>query len=135
MSQAVVYNGVAYLAGQVALDKPGASVTDQTKNILDRIDKYLADAGTDKSKLVWAQIWISDMDTFAEMNAVWDAWVSARQHARPRLHGSTARHPRLHRRNHGDGRRLNGRTSTQTCRAPAPVRVQARANTRSANFG
>lgn len=76
MSQAVVHNGVAYLAGQVAFDKPGASVTEQTRNILDRIDKYLADAGTDKSKLLWAQIWISDMDTFAEMNAVWDAWVS-----------------------------------------------------------
>ena len=76
MSQAVVHNGTVYLAGQVAFDKPGASVTEQTQNILDRIDKYLAAAGTDKSKLLAAEIWISDMDTFAEMNAVWDAWVS-----------------------------------------------------------
>lgn len=76
MSQAVVHNGTAYLAGQVAFDKPGASVAEQTQNILDRIDRFLAEAGTDKSKILSAQLWISDMDTFAEMNAVWDAWVS-----------------------------------------------------------
>lgn len=76
MSQAVVHNGIAYLAGQVATDKPGASVAEQTQNILDRIDKYLAASGTDKSKLLSAEIWITDMDTFNEMNEVWDAWVS-----------------------------------------------------------
>jgi len=76
MSQAVVHNGIAYLAGQVATDKPGASVAEQTQNVLDRIDKYLAASGTDKSKLLSAEIWITDMDTFNEMNEVWDAWVS-----------------------------------------------------------
>lgn len=76
MSQAVVHNGVVYLAGQAALDKEGASVTEQTQNILERIDALLAQAGTDKSKLLSAQIWITDMRDFGEMNAVWDAWVA-----------------------------------------------------------
>ena len=76
MSQAVVYNGIAFLAGQVAADKPGASVAEQTKNILDRIDGLLKEAGTDKSKLLTANIWLADIGSFAEMNGVWDAWVS-----------------------------------------------------------
>ncbi len=75
MSQAVVHNGTAYLAGQVAFDKAGASVAEQTQNILDRIDKYLAASGTDKTKVLAAEIWLSDISTFDEMNAVWDAWV------------------------------------------------------------
>jgi enamine deaminase RidA (YjgF/YER057c/UK114 family) len=76
MSQAVVHNGIAYLAGQVALDKPGASVADQTAAILARIDGLLAEAGTDKSKLLTASIWLSDIKTFDEMNGVWDKWIS-----------------------------------------------------------
>ncbi len=76
MSQAVVYNGTATLAGQVALDAPGTSVTDQTKAILKRIDTVLAAAGTDKTKLISATIWLADIANFAEMNAVWDAWVA-----------------------------------------------------------
>lgn len=76
MSQAVVYNGIAFLAGQVAADKAGFPVADQTKNILERIDALLAEAGTDKSKLLTANIWLADIGSFAEMNAVWDAWVS-----------------------------------------------------------
>ena len=76
MSQAVIHGDTVYLAGQVALDAPGASATDQTKNILDRIDALLAEAGSDKSKLITATIWLSDMSDFNEMNAVWDAWVA-----------------------------------------------------------
>jgi len=76
MSQAVIHNGTVYLAGQVAFDKAGASVREQTQNILERIDRYLAEAGTDKSRLLSAQIWLSDISTFNEMNEVWDAWVS-----------------------------------------------------------
>lgn len=76
MSQAVVHNGIAFLAGQVAADKAGASVAEQTKNILDRIDALLAEAGTDKSRLLTANIWLADIGSFAEMNGVWDAWVS-----------------------------------------------------------
>ena len=76
MSQTVVHGNTVYTAGQVAKDAPGASVTDQTKNILEAIDRLLSEAGTDNSKLLSATIWISDMSTFNEMNAVWDAWVS-----------------------------------------------------------
>lgn len=76
MSQAVVHGDTVYTAGQVALDKPGASVTDQTRNILERLDALLAEAGSDKSKLLTATIWLADIDEFAEMNAVWDAWVA-----------------------------------------------------------
>jgi enamine deaminase RidA (YjgF/YER057c/UK114 family) len=76
MSQAVIHGDTVYLAGQVALAAPGGSVTDQTKNILDRIDAVLGEAGSDKSKLITASIWLSDMGDFNEMNAVWDAWVT-----------------------------------------------------------
>lgn len=73
MSQAVIHNGTVYLAGQVGA--PGAPVTDQTKAILSEVDRLLAEAGTDKTKLLYVQIWLADMADFAEMNAVWDAWV------------------------------------------------------------
>lgn len=76
MSQAVIHGGVVYLAGQVASNAKGQSVADQAKDILAAIDTLLAEAGTDKSKLLSAQIWLTDMGTFAEMNSVWDAWVS-----------------------------------------------------------
>ena len=75
MSQVVVHGDTVYLAGQVAVDKPGAATAEQTKNILDRIDGYLAEAGTHKSNLLSATIWITDMAEFGEMNSVWDAWV------------------------------------------------------------
>jgi len=73
MSQAVIANGFVFLAGQVG--EPGTSVTDQTTAILNQIDALLAQAGTDKTRIVSAQIWMADMADFAEMNAVWDAWV------------------------------------------------------------
>lgn len=76
MSQAVIHGDTVYLAGQVALDAPGASVTEQTKNIVERIDRFLAEAGSGKSNLLTATIWLTDMATFSEMNAVWDAWVA-----------------------------------------------------------
>lgn len=75
MSQAVVHSGTVYLAGQVALDNAGKSVTEQTREILGRIDTLLATVGSDKSKLLSATIWLADIATFAEMNAVWDGWV------------------------------------------------------------
>lgn len=77
MSQAVKNAGVVYLAGQVAQRAPSASVGDQTADILARIDELLAEAGTDKSQALSATIWLSEMSTFAEMNAVWDGWVDA----------------------------------------------------------
>lgn len=76
MSKAVVHGNTVYLAGIVANEPKGKSMTEQTKDILGQIDGFLAKAGTDKSKLLTANIWITDMANFAEMNAVWDAWVS-----------------------------------------------------------
>ena len=75
MSQAVAHGNTVYLAGQVA-DDPVPSVTEQTRQILARIDRLLKDAGTDKSRLLSANIWLADIGRFAEMNAIWDAWVS-----------------------------------------------------------
>jgi enamine deaminase RidA (YjgF/YER057c/UK114 family) len=72
MSQAVIHNKIVYLAGQVA---PGANVTIQTREILATIDALLAEAHTDKSRLLTATIWLTDMATFAEMNNVWQSWV------------------------------------------------------------
>jgi enamine deaminase RidA (YjgF/YER057c/UK114 family) len=74
MSQAVVHNKTVYLAGQVA---SGASVAAQTRDILATIDALLKEAGTDKSRLLSATIWLTDMATFAEMNGVWQSWVVA----------------------------------------------------------
>ena len=76
MSQVVVHGNTVYLAGVVARNNSGKSVTEQTKEILSTIDGYLAKAGTDKSKLLTADFWITDMADFNEMNAVWDGWVS-----------------------------------------------------------
>lgn len=76
MSQAVVHGDTVYLAGQVALNAPGASVREQTLDILASTDALLAEAGTDKSKLLSATIWLANIGDFAEMNEVWDAWVS-----------------------------------------------------------
>jgi len=76
MSQAVVYGNIAFLAGQVAANAPGASVAEQTKDILAGADKLFSEAGTDKTKLLSATIWITDMATFNEMNEIWDAWVA-----------------------------------------------------------
>jgi enamine deaminase RidA (YjgF/YER057c/UK114 family) len=75
MSQAVIHNGVVYVAGQVAADASGASVKDQTRNILERTDKLLAAAGTDKRKLLQVTVWLADIRTFDEMNSVWEKWV------------------------------------------------------------
>jgi len=74
MSQVVIHNGVAYLAGQVGTE--GASVRQQTEDTLASIDALLAEAGTDKTRLLTTQIWLADMADFAEMNEVWDAWVA-----------------------------------------------------------
>lgn len=75
MSQCVVHGDTVYTAGQVAQTAGGESVTRQTEVILEQIDALLAEAGTDKTRILSATIWINTMDDFAEMNAVWDAWV------------------------------------------------------------
>jgi enamine deaminase RidA (YjgF/YER057c/UK114 family) len=76
MSGAVVHGNTVYLAGQVANSTAGQSVAEQTKEILSIIDGLLAEAGTDKSKLLMVNIWLTDMAMFQEMNGVWDSWVA-----------------------------------------------------------
>jgi enamine deaminase RidA (YjgF/YER057c/UK114 family) len=76
MSQAVVHNGTVYMAGVVAGDAT-AGVKGQTEQILASIDRVLALAGSDKSKILKANIWLSNIADFALMNEAWDAWVPA----------------------------------------------------------
>jgi enamine deaminase RidA (YjgF/YER057c/UK114 family) len=73
MSEAVIHGNTVYLAGQVGA--PGESVANQTKAVLASIESLLARAGSDKSKILMATIWLADIHDFAEMNSVWDAWV------------------------------------------------------------
>jgi enamine deaminase RidA (YjgF/YER057c/UK114 family) len=73
MCQAVVHGGMVYLAGQVGA--PGESVTAQTQAVLQQIDRLMAEAGSDKSRILTATIWLADIGDFAQMNAVWDTWV------------------------------------------------------------
>jgi len=74
MSQAVVHGDTVYLAGQVA-DDPTADVRGQTVQVLASIDRLLAAAGSDKTRILSATIYLADIGTFAQMNAAWDAWV------------------------------------------------------------
>jgi len=71
-----VHGNTIYLAGQVAED-PSADVTGQTRQILASIDRLLAAAGSDKTRILSATIYLADIDTFAQMNSAWDAWVPA----------------------------------------------------------
>ncbi len=77
MSQAVVHGDTVYLAGQVADQAKGKSVGEQTREILAAIDRLLAEAGADKTKILSATIYLADIATFPEMNAIWDSWVPA----------------------------------------------------------
>ena len=72
MSKIVTHNDTVYLCGQVGA---GDSVTEQTTDCLNRIDALLAEAGSGRAHILQAIIWLSDMKHFAEMNAIWDAWV------------------------------------------------------------
>jgi enamine deaminase RidA (YjgF/YER057c/UK114 family) len=74
MAQAVVHGNSVYLAGQVA-DDPSADVAGQTRQVLASIDRLLAAAGSDKTRILSATIYLADIGTFAQMNSEWDAWV------------------------------------------------------------
>ena len=74
LSECVVHNGVAYLAGEVP-DDGTKDIGGQTEEVLAKIDKLLKQVGSDKSKLLSAQIFLPDMKDFAGMNAVWEKWV------------------------------------------------------------
>lgn len=75
MSEAVAYNGIVWVAGQ--LGEPNGTVASQMEQALAAVDAALAKAGTDKTRILSAQIWLADISTFAEMNSVWDKWVPA----------------------------------------------------------
>lgn len=75
LSDMAVYNGVAWLAGQVP-DDPTLDMEGQTRQVLATIDRLLAEAGTDKSRILMAQIFVANMTEYAAMNKAWDAWVA-----------------------------------------------------------
>jgi enamine deaminase RidA (YjgF/YER057c/UK114 family) len=74
MSEAVVHSDTIYLAGQIGA--PGENVTVQTQAVVAEIDALLKQTGSDKDHLLMAQIWLADINDFAEMNEVWDAWIA-----------------------------------------------------------
>src|SRR5258706_8172211 len=74
LSQAVVHGDTVYVAGTVANDT-GADAKGQTQQILAQIDALLAQAGSDKSRILWANVWVASMADFAAMNVAWEAWI------------------------------------------------------------
>ena len=74
MSQIVIHNDIIYLAGQVG--NPGDGVAEQTKTSLKSVESLLNEAGSDKTRILQATIWLDDMADFAEMNEIWDAWIT-----------------------------------------------------------
>jgi hypothetical protein len=107
MSRCVVRDNTVYLAGLTASDAT-QDIKGQTKQILDKIDGYLAQAGTSKSNLLSANLWIKDMALFADMNSVWNAWVDP-ENPPARLRESRHGAPGDPRRNHGDRRQVTRR--------------------------
>lgn len=75
LSETAVHNGTVYLAGQIA-DDGTKDIGGQMQEVLGMVDRLLAEAGSDKSRILMAQIYLADMADFDGMNAVWDAWVT-----------------------------------------------------------
>ena len=136
MSEAVIHNGMVYLAGMVAETTVGKSVKEQTKDILSQIDDVLKQAGSDKTKIVKANIWLTDIKTWAEMNEAWDAWVVTGPDAGARHGRIEARGPRPRCRDHGRSgdlvrathpwrRTRDRRLSNRAAGGLQPERVQA----------
>jgi len=74
LSEVTIHNGTVYLAGQIASDNK-ADIVGQTREVLASIDRLLAEAGSDKTRILSTQIFITDMANFPAMNTVWDTWV------------------------------------------------------------
>jgi enamine deaminase RidA (YjgF/YER057c/UK114 family) len=74
LSQAVVHGDTVYVAGQVASDT-SADAAGQTRQILNQIEALLAQGGSDKAKILWANVWLADMGDYAAMNGEWEAWI------------------------------------------------------------
>ena len=75
-SDAVIHGNTVYLSGHVPEASKGQDITAQTRDVLAQIDETLRDCGTDKTKILTATIYLTDMENFAGMNAVWDQWVA-----------------------------------------------------------
>ncbi len=75
LSQCVKHGSTVYIAGQVPLQTRGKSITEQTTEVLQSLEKYLLSSGSDKDHMLYATVWLSDLKDFAEFNAVWDVWV------------------------------------------------------------
>ncbi len=75
LSRIVTYNGLVYLCGQVANDY-SADITEQTRQTLARIDEHLAEAGTDKTRMLAATVYVKHREDISAMNAVWNDWLS-----------------------------------------------------------
>jgi enamine deaminase RidA (YjgF/YER057c/UK114 family) len=74
LSEVAIHNGTVYLAGQIAADT-SQDIVGQTREVLGHVDRLLAEAGSDKSRILSTQIYITDMANFPAMNTVWEAWV------------------------------------------------------------
>lgn len=83
MSEAAVFQGLVFLAGQVADQAPEADIAGQTREVLGHVERLLREAGSDKSGIVQCQIFLRDIADIAAMNAVWDDWIPA-GHTPPR---------------------------------------------------
>ncbi len=78
LSETAIYNGTVYLAGQVA-ENTTNNIDGQTREVLGRIDRLLAEAGSDKTRILMCQIFLADIKDFVTMNTVWNEWVAAGQ--------------------------------------------------------
>jgi enamine deaminase RidA (YjgF/YER057c/UK114 family) len=76
MSEIAIFNGMVFLAGQVADQNPHGTIAEQTREVLSHIDRLLSKAGTDKSRILQCQIFLKDISDIGAMNAVWDEWVA-----------------------------------------------------------
>jgi enamine deaminase RidA (YjgF/YER057c/UK114 family) len=124
MSKVVVHGDTVYLAGLTADKTVGQGLAEQTREVLSLIDSFLAKAGTDKSKLLTATIWLSDIRTVGEMNKEWDAWVTpGHTPARACIEAPPAR-PGEENRDTGDRGALTGVARQRDCnsrpRRPIP---------------
>ena len=97
MSQVVIHQGVVYLSGQVFPEflAGSPSIEEQTQGVLARIDELLLEAGTSKSKLLTAQIWLGDVAEFDRMNAIWESWIDPANPPARATCGVTLGHPNV----------------------------------------
>lgn len=98
MSQIVIHQGVVYLSGQVCPEYLSSCppIEEQTRSVLTRIEQLLTEAGSSKSKLLTAQIWLADVAEFDRMNAVWEGWIDPANPPARATCGVTLGHPNVH---------------------------------------